>query len=215
MARANIYGTAFGGGAYGFGVVFELTNSGGVWTESVLHSFSNTPDGANPENGLTWDLASNLNGIATIGGTGNGKGCVYALSPSGSTWTEQVIYDINSTHSGLTLDPTTGIIYGTSYGTIFELTANGSGGWVPTVIYTFNPASSATEGSNPLGTLGLDGAGNLYGTTQTGGANSVGVVFKLAFSNSIPGRNAFVLLRRQWPIRPQRRYSCGRSCPRS
>lgn len=178
-AAGNLYGTAFGGGANGLGVVFELINSGGTWTESVLHSFANAPDGANPENGLIMDPAGNLYGIATIGGTGNGKGCVYELSPSGSGWTEKVLYDISSTHSALTLAPKGNIIYGTSYGTIFELTQNSSGVWVPTVLFTFNSADSATEGSNPVGTLVLDSAGNLYGTTLTGGANNVGAVFKL------------------------------------
>jgi len=178
-SAGNLYGTAFGGGANGFGVVFKLTNNGGTWTESVLHSFANAPDGANPENGLIMDGAGNLYGITFAGGTGNGNGCVFELSPSGSTWTEKVLYDVNSTHSALTLGAP-GIIYGTTYGTIFQLTLNGSGVWVPTVLYTFNPANSATEGSNPVGTLALDVAGNLYGTTLTGGANNLGVVFKLS-----------------------------------
>ena len=177
--QGNLYGTAFGGGANGYGVVFELSNSGGTWTETVLHSFANAPDGANPGNGLIMDGAGNLYGMTFAGGTGNGKGCIFQLSPSGGTWTEKVIYDITSTHSGLTLDPNTGTIYGTTYGTVFELRQNGSGAWVPTVLFTFNPANAATQGSNPVGTLVLDGAGNLYGTTLTGGANNVGVVYKL------------------------------------
>jgi len=185
----NLYGTAFGGGAFGYGVVFELSNIGGTWTEQVLYSFANAPDGANPENGLIMDSAGNLFGITTIGGSGNGKGCVFELSPSGSSWTEQVIYNINSTHSGLTLGPlgsTGNVIYGTSFGTIFELTPDGSGSWVPIVLFTFDSANAATQGSNPVGTLVLDKLGNLYGTTQAGGANNVGVVFKLTSSNIVP-----------------------------
>jgi uncharacterized repeat protein (TIGR03803 family) len=181
-SQGNLYGTAFGGGANGYGVVFKLTNSAGTWTESVLYSFANAPDGANPGNGLIMDSVGNLYGMTFAGGTGNGNGCVFELSPSGSTWTEQVIYDINSTHSGLTLGPvgsTGNIIYGTSYSTIFQLTPNGQGGWFSTVLYTFNPADSATEGSDPIGTLVLDSAGNLYGTTEAGGTNNAGVVFKL------------------------------------
>jgi uncharacterized repeat protein (TIGR03803 family) len=183
-SQGNLYGTAFGGGANGYGVVFKLTNSGGTWTESVLYSFANAPDGANPENGLIMDSAGNLYG-STHGGGGNGKGCVYELSPSGNTWTERVIYDINSAHSALTLGPT-GTIYGTTYTTIFELTPNGSGGWTPTVLFTFDSAGSATEGYDPNGTLVLDGAGNLYGTTETGGANNAGVVFKLTPAQTTP-----------------------------
>jgi uncharacterized repeat protein (TIGR03803 family) len=185
-SAGNLYGTALGGGANGFGVVFELINAGGTWTESVLHSFTNSPDGANPENGLIMDGAGNLYGIATTGGTGNGKGCVFELSPSGSGWTEKVLYDISSTHSALTLGPTGKIIYGTSFGTIFELTQNSSGVWVPTVLFTFNSADAATEGSNPVGTLVLDSAGNVYGTTLTGGVNNVGVVFKLTPTQTPP-----------------------------
>ena len=177
--QGNMYGTAFAGGANGYGVVFELTNSGGTWTESVLYSFANSPDGANPGNGLIMDGAGNVYGMTFAGG--NGKGCVFELSP-GSTWTEKVIYDINSTHSGLTQGPP-GTIYGTTYGTVYELTLNGSGVWVPNVLFTFNPADFATEGSNPVGTLVLDSAGNLYGTTLTGGANNAGVVYRLSPGN--------------------------------
>jgi uncharacterized repeat protein (TIGR03803 family) len=183
----TLYGTAFGGGANGYGVVFELTNAGGTWTESVLHSFANAPDGANPGNGLIVDGSGNLYGMTFAGGTGNGKGCIFELSPSGGTWTEKVIYDITSTHSGLTLD-SSGTIYGTTYGTIFELKQNGSGVWVPTVLFTFNPANSATQGSNPVGTLALDPnvSGVLYGTALTGGANNAGVVFKLTAAQTGP-----------------------------
>ncbi len=182
----NLYGTASGGGTNGYGVVFELSNSGGTWTESILHNFANAPDGANPGNGLIMDAAGNLYGMTFAGGTGNGHGCIFELSPSGSTWTEKVIYDINSTHSGLTLDPTGKIIYGTTYTTVFELKQNVSGVWVPTVLFTFNPANAATQGSNPVGTPVLDSAGNIYGTTLTGGANNAGVVFKLSPAQTGP-----------------------------
>lgn len=177
-SQGNLYGTASGGGANGDGVVFELINSGGTWTESILHNFTGAPDGANPGSGLVMDSAGNLYGLAFAGGTGNGKGCIFELSPSGSTWTEQVIYDIISTHTGLTLGPT-GNLYGMTYGTIFQLTPNGKGGWVSTVLYTFNSADAATEGSDPTGSMVFDSAGNLYGATLEGGANNVGVIFKL------------------------------------
>jgi uncharacterized repeat protein (TIGR03803 family) len=186
--QGNLYGTTYGGGEYGYGVVFELSpGTDGSWTETVLHNFANTPDGANPGNGLIMDSAENLYGMTFAGGTGDGDGCIFELSPSGSTWTEQVIYDINSTHTGLTLGPagaTGNIIYGSTYSTIFQLTPNGSGGWVPAVLYTFNPSNSATEGSEPVGTMALDGAGNLYGATEAGGANNAGAVFKLTPSTS-------------------------------
>jgi uncharacterized repeat protein (TIGR03803 family) len=182
-SQGNIYGTAYAGGEYGYGVVFELSLVNGTWTETVLHSFANAPDAANPVNGLIMDKAGNLYGTAYAGGTGNGNGAVYELSPSDGSWTEQVIYDINSVYSGLTMNAA-GNIFGTTYNTIFELVANGSGGWKQNVIYTFAAANAATEGSYPNGTLALDTAGNLYGTAMTGGKYGYGAIYKLTLQKS-------------------------------
>src|SRR5664280_693963 len=74
-AAGNLYGTTFGGGAYGypFGTVFELTPAaGGGWTEKVLHNFNNNgTDGAYPYAGLIFDAAGNLYGTTAHGGTYN------------------------------------------------------------------------------------------------------------------------------------------------
>ena len=50
-----------GGGAFGYGTVFELTPNGdGSWTESVLHSF-NDSDGNNPYlSGVIFDEAGGI-----------------------------------------------------------------------------------------------------------------------------------------------------------
>lgn len=182
-SAGNIYGTAYAGGENGYGVVFELSLVSGTWTETVLHSFANSPDAANPVNGLIMDKAGNLYGAAYAGGTGNGNGAVFELSPSDGSWTEQVIYDINSVYSGLTMNAA-GNIFGTTYNTIFELVSNGSGSWNPQVIYTFIAADAATEGADPNGTLAIDSAGNLYGTTLRGGKNGYGTIYKLTLQKS-------------------------------
>jgi len=168
-ASGNLYGTAYAGGANGYGVVFELSPNGSSWTETVLYSFANSPDGANPVNGLIKDAAGNLYGT-TYNGGGGGNGSVFELSPSGSTWTEQVIYNMHSNYAGLVMD-SAGDILGTNWQAAFKLKPNGSGGWFPTVISSF-PA-----GADPNGTLVLDSAGNAYGTTYAGGGN--GNVYKL------------------------------------
>lgn len=67
------------------------------------------------------------------------------------------------------------------YGTVFELTRASGGGWTETVLYNF---SGSPDGSSPAGNLTFDQAGNLYGTTATGGASlncsgGCGTVFKL------------------------------------
>ena len=68
-AAGNLYGTTINGGTYGYGTVFELTPTGGGWTEQVLHSFNNDgTDGANPIEGVIIDAAGNLYGTTENGG---------------------------------------------------------------------------------------------------------------------------------------------------
>ena len=176
----DLYGTTYGGGANGFGVVFELSPQGANWKEAVLHTFSG-PDGAGPVNGLIFDSESNLYGTTLTGGD-SGFGTVFELSPTGGEWTEEVLYSISGSsggisYAGVTMDAA-GNIFGTTESTVFELSPNGSGGWNPTVIHTFTGPTK--DGSFPQGTLVFDKAGNLYGTTQTGGAKDDGIVYELS-----------------------------------
>jgi uncharacterized repeat protein (TIGR03803 family) len=74
-----------------------------------------------------------------------------------------------------------------SCGTVFKLSKNSSGAWTRTVLHEFTGNS---DGANPLGTLVLDSAGNLYGTTYLGGVNRGGVAFELSPSSSGGWREA-------------------------
>jgi uncharacterized repeat protein (TIGR03803 family) len=177
----NLYGTTFEGGANGAGVVFKLSPAGKSWTETVLYSFCSAQDcgdGRYPTNGLIADAAGNLYGAGDNG--------TFELSPSGGDWMEQVIYRYSSLSNGaagLTMDAD-GNIFGIIYtdtpseqaAKIFELTPDGEGGWTPTVLHKFS-------GAPVNGTLALDGAGNLYGTTGSSNKHD-GIVFKLS-----PGQN--------------------------
>jgi uncharacterized repeat protein (TIGR03803 family) len=78
----NLYGTTGGGGANGDGTVFELTPSNGIWTETVLHSFSGS-DGLTPDAGLIFDSAGNLYGTTTGFDTTN-DGVVFEVTPPAS-----------------------------------------------------------------------------------------------------------------------------------
>lgn len=180
----NIYGTAADGGAYGYGVVFKLTQSGGSWTESVLWSFTGGNDGAVPLSGVIFDSAGNLYGTALLGGT-HSQGVVYELSPSGSGWAQSILYsfgseDISQPYGGVTMDAQ-GNLYGTTGGTdgdgeAYELT-QANGNWTVSRRQIF----SAYEGAYDTPTL--DAQGNLYGTIAMGGGGD-GEVFKLTPSGS-------------------------------
>lgn len=170
----NIYGTTDSGGTNSKGTVFELNPSPGGWTESVLYSFCSQTacaDGSYPASGLVMDNAGNL-----YGGTGNG---VFELSRSGNVWTETLLYSAQ-TYFGVALD-SAGNLYGAALGGyngyVFELSPAVGGAWKENTIYTFK---GGKDGSLPQGTVILDGSGNLYGTTGSGGAYNNGTFYRLA-----------------------------------
>jgi uncharacterized repeat protein (TIGR03803 family) len=183
----NLYGTAPGGGVHGKGVVFKLTpDADGVWTETVLHSFQGA-DGASPGAGLIFDRAGNLYGTTSMGGSLN-NGTVFMLTPDADgKWIETVLHSFQVTDgvnpvAGLIFDPA-GNLYGTtggfgdlSFGNVFKLTPNADGIWTETVLHSFDN----TDGNSPQAPVVFDRAGNLYGTTSSGGSYGDGIVFKLA-----------------------------------
>ena len=195
-AAGNLYGTTFQGGAYDLGTVFELTPTGGGWTETVLHTFSGYTDGGSPWAGLVFDTAGNLYGTTPYGGDYY-AGTVFELTPTaGGGWTKQVLHSFSpdctdgyEPYAGLIFD-TAGNLYGTTSaggtyscngsqgGTVFELTPTEGGGWTETVLHSFN--SNGTDGIIPYASLVFDTAGNLYGTTVSGGTYNYGTVFKLS-----------------------------------
>jgi uncharacterized repeat protein (TIGR03803 family) len=78
-----------------------------------------------------------------------------------------------------------GNLYGTTrqggtygYGTVFELSPKVGGGWIETVLHTFN--NNGRDGVNPCSALVFDAVGNLYGTTNLGGTYFDGTVFELS-----------------------------------
>jgi len=191
-AAGDLYGTAYAGGSYGVGMVFELTpEAGGSWTESVLHSFIfNGTDGAYPTAGLVFDASGDLYGTTYYGGT-NGAGTVFELiSEGGGRWTKKILHNFNFNgtdggypQAGLIFDRS-GNLYGTTYaggthdfGTVFELMPESGGSWTESVLHSFN--ENGTDGAYPVAALTLDASGDLYGTTYAGGASGYGTVFEL------------------------------------
>jgi hypothetical protein len=66
------------------GVVFRLkrpARRGGVWVPIVLYTFQGSPDGRGPSASLIFDAAGNLYSTTVGGGSGNGDGTVFEVSP--------------------------------------------------------------------------------------------------------------------------------------
>jgi uncharacterized repeat protein (TIGR03803 family) len=137
-SAGNLYGTTGGGGAYGLGTAFELSpQSGGTWTEKVLHSFGNGTDGIQPVHPLIFDSAGNLYGTTLDGGTTSCgafyAGTAFELSPStGGNWTETVLANFCEETGGgggeSLIFNSAGVLFGTTYsggtndgGTVFEI----------------------------------------------------------------------------------------------
>jgi len=72
--------------------------------------------------------------------------------------------------------------YGGPYGggTVFELTPNADGTWTETVVHGFCVETGCADGAHSWAGLIFDAAGNLYGTTNSGGDYERGTVFELA-----------------------------------
>jgi uncharacterized repeat protein (TIGR03803 family) len=172
----NFYGTTAGGGAFGFGTVFEVDTTG---NEIVRYSFSGQ-DGSYPLAGVIPDSQGNVYGT-TLSGGDFGAGAVFKLSRKGNY---KVLHSFAGSPDGampwaaLVRDQADNF-YGTTsiggvfnLGTVFKLDPTGA----ETVLHSF---TGVPDGSDPIAALIRDPAGNLYGTTQSGGTYSSGTVFKL------------------------------------
>ena len=185
-ASGAIYGTTQSGGAHNIGTVFKLTNAGGVWTSTVLYSFAGGRDGNIPHAGLVMDDAGVLYGTTYYGGTQN-QGTAFALTPSGNTWSESVIYSFGKGTDGRNpgyepLVLSRGALYGTTiyggandWGIVFALTPS-AGKWREKIVHTFG---SGSDGRAATGGVILSKSGALYGTTGDGGQNFGGTVYQI------------------------------------
>jgi uncharacterized repeat protein (TIGR03803 family) len=156
-------------------------------TFTVMYKFTGKTDGGNPLAGLAIDSAGNLYGTTTSGGAFD-NGTVFKLTPSGK---ETVLHSFAGGADGSTPEAGLLLLGGNLYGattkggsggrgTLFQVTTAGK----ETVLHEF---TSQAQGANPQGRLAADAAGNLYGTTFSGGKAGKGVVFKLIHPTTTTG----------------------------
>ena len=181
-AAGNLYGVFKSGGPNGFGEVFELSQSGGIWTKQVLYAFTGGDDGAWAIS-VILDPAGNLYGGTEAGGSGHG-GTVFKLSPGNGGWNFSLLYSFTGSavcgvNGRLTMDGA-GNLYGATscdgaygFGSIFKMTPSG-GNYTFADLHDFMNSDSAY----PNGDLVLDSEGNIYGTTE-GGTDDGGTVFEI------------------------------------
>lgn len=204
----NFYGTTALGGSKNFGTIFKMTSSG---TLTTLYSFCEQhpcTDGAYPAAGLVEGADGNFYGTTAEGGQGSacqgtppeGCGTVFRITPAGVL---TVLYSFCGTIGcpdgvGGSLGPlilgSTGDFYGTTYaggingyGTVFEVSRAGE----LTTLYSFCSQENCTDGAHPWAALVLGDDGNLYGTTELGGAfgslfsETGGTAFKFTLNGAL------------------------------
>ena len=171
-------------------------------SEKILHNFNSAGNGGDiPSAGLVFDSVGNLYSTTQSGGL-HGLGTIFELSPptTGTNWTEKALHmmgsfntDARTTVTGVTLD-SAGNVYGVAAsggadgsGAVFELMPIAGGGWIENNLHNF--IQNGTDGTQPVGGLIFDAAGNLYGTTYTGGPSvggnlGYGTVYELTPTGS-------------------------------
>jgi uncharacterized repeat protein (TIGR03803 family) len=173
----NLYGVTWGGGAYGYGVLYEFSRSGKF---IVLHSFNNSSsDGCYPYGSVLMDKAGDFYG--TTSGCGSYYyGTIWKLSKKGK---ETILHNFAGApsdgctpYAGVAQDPK-GNLYGVTtgcganyfYGTVYELSAKGT----LTLLHSFDEA----DGADPIGEVLRSSTGTLFGTTYHGGTSDCRIYY--------------------------------------
>ncbi len=198
QAGGNFYGTTRSGGANGAGTIFKVTPGGQLTTLYSFCSQTGCTDGANPYAGLV-QVGANLYGTTEDGGT-NGAGTVFKVTPAGQLTTlysfcsQTDCADGLQPHAGL-IQASDGNLYGTTLyggangdGTVFKITPAGQ----LTTLYSFCSQAGCADGLRPYAGLIQASDGNLYGTTQDGGANGYGTAFGITLGGQLSTLHSFV-----------------------
>jgi uncharacterized repeat protein (TIGR03803 family) len=203
----NFYGETYAGGTNNAGTIFKITAHGKLTTLYTFCVRTNCTDGANPQSTLVQGTDGNFYGTAVLGGT-KGEGTIFKVTPAGKLAT---LYNFCSkTNCSDGAQPNIGIIQATD-GNFYGVTAFGGRSTQPcvnslsgcgvvfkitpagafTTLYNFCSKTNCTDGSVPQGTLLQAADGSFYGTSDSGGANNLGAVFKVTAAGKFTTLHSF------------------------
>ena len=190
----SLFGTAAEGGNDNNGLVFRLSANGSGFT--VLYRFTDGADGSAP-NALIQATDGNFYGTAYSGGTGEGFGTVFRITPGGALTTLHSFTGNPDTNDGANpysrlLQANDGNLYGTTYrgggeadnGTVFRISTGGG----LTTLYSF---TGTDDGSSPFAGLIQGTDGNFYGTTGFGGGLGLGTLFRITPGGALTTLHSF------------------------
>jgi len=172
-----LYGMTNKGGANDFGTIFKIMPDGTGYVK--LLDFDDAINGSEPTGSLFYD-GTFLYGMTTQGGI-NDYGTIFKIMPDGTGYLKLLNFAgvTNGSYPYGNFSLTGGYLYGmtntggaTNQGTLFRIMPNGTG------FAKLLDFSGTANGANPYGSLISDGT-SLYGMTFQGGANSMGVIFKI------------------------------------
>jgi uncharacterized repeat protein (TIGR03803 family) len=184
------YGTTWMGGQ-GSGTVFRIDPAGSF---AALHSFSGGSDGWGPFAGLVRGSDGGFYGPTWAGGTNN-LGTVFRIDSSGTLTT------LHSFSSGEGYRPYCALIQGadgkfygptrfggaSNLGTIYRVDSSGA----LTVLHSFAVGEARGIGEYASGGLVQASDGSFYGTTEGGGSNKAGTVFRVDASGALTTLHSF------------------------
>lgn len=196
-SNGNFYGTTPGGGAFGFGTLFEMSKSGrfGHLSFTDLNAGS-VPVGRHPGSVPTSTpvLSSDgwLWGTTSAGGVNSTYGTIFRIRPE--TGEFQTMHNFASGFEGNS--PICGLVsdgQGYLWG-VTRYTNNGTS--THGILYRIHELTGvferkltfastvAPKGRVPQGALYYDGAGNLWGSTSAGSSTGYGNLFKYTIATS-------------------------------
>jgi uncharacterized repeat protein (TIGR03803 family) len=205
-----LYGTTGGCGSANAGTVYRMAVSGGVGSESILHSFAGgTKEGLGPTGGMILASDGYLYGTTNNGGA-NSEGTVFRISPSGGILTTVYNFFYPDSPNGNSVTQLPGAssltLYGVSpnggspgYGLIYKLVEGTGGTFTFSSVHNF--AGGTTDGKTAWGNLIYSPVlGYFFGTTQYGGTSNAGTFYEVTPAGSFGLLNSMTGGARNGPI---------------